>query len=347
VACTALSSGVAEETAEQGAEEVGPALGSACDVDGHLPEAEDDEAPGHVDEHVPVGEVGIAPAVDHEDRAASARAGDIDHDPAGSGEGEEGPHRAPGPIEGVNGDADRAKISTHVDVLSEPLRWKKPRKYVFVCSGSDLFHESADFDFVAAVFGVMAVARHSTFQVLTKRLGNAKKNALRFFEHVQKHADVAMVTPAGYCMTKAMQAIGKLEAPLSWWTSTPWPLPNVWVGASVEDRERKSRIDDLRKIPAAIRFLSIEPLLEELGPLDLYGIDWVIVGGEAGIRARPFDAAWARAIVNDCYMQNVRCFVKQLGAKPFEDGYVIPISDAKGGNMNDFPSGIRVREFPR
>lgn len=239
------------------------------------------------------------------------------------------------------------KITRHNDVLGAPLRWKKPRDKVFVCSGSDLFHESSLFDFTAAVFGVMAVARTSTFQVLTKRLGDRRKNALQFFDRLQEECDVAMISPASYCMTKAMQMLGKLEAPLSMWTDLPWPLPNVWIGASVEDRERKSRIADLRKIPAAIRFLSIEPLLEDLGPTDLTGIDWIIVGGEAGGGARPFDTQWAQRLVDEARAQKVACFVKQVGAKPLEDGCPLPISNAKGGDMADFPEAIRVREFPR
>lgn len=238
-------------------------------------------------------------------------------------------------------------IATHLGEIGKPLRWKKPREKVFVCSGSDLFHESADFDFVAAVFGVMAVARHSTFQVLTKRLGNKRKNALRFFEHVARESTEQGVTGAGYCMTKAVNILGRLEAPLSWWTSMPWPLQNVWIGASVEDRERKSRIDDLRMVPAAVRFLSVEPLLEDLGPTDLHEIDWVIVGGEAGSGARPFDTRWAFNMLDQCRMQNVACFVKQVGSRPLEDGVALPICDAKGGNMDDFPTGLRVREFPR
>lgn len=238
------------------------------------------------------------------------------------------------------------KITTHNDVLGAPLRWKKPRDKVFVCSGSDLFHESSLFDFTAAVFGVMAVARASTFQVLTKRLGDRRKNALQFFDRLHEECYVTKVTPATYCMTKAMQMLGKLEAPLSMWTDLPWPLPNVWIGASVEDRERKSRIDDLRKIPAAVHFLSIEPLLEDLGPTDLTGIDWIIIGGE-GLGGRPFDTRWAENLIAEAKRQGVAPFMKQVGSNPYEDGVSLPISDMKGTDLADFPETIRVREFPR
>jgi protein gp37 len=144
------------------------------------------------------------------------------------------------------------------------------------------------------------------------------------------------------------------------------PLPNVWLGVSVEDQRRKARIDVLRQIPAAVRFLSVEPLLEDIGTLDLSGIHWVIVGGESGPGARPCDLAWLRSVVAQC-RAGVPCFVKQLGARPvcnraivLEEGESVddivpqhsfatgkaPLRDKKGGDPAEWPDDLRVREFP-
>jgi protein gp37 len=134
----------------------------------------------------------------------------------------------------------------------------------------------------------------------------------------------------------------------------PQPLPNVWLGTSVEDRERKRRIDILRETPAALRFLSIEPLLEDLGEIDLTGIGWVIVGGESGPGARPFDIEWARSIIAQCKAAGVPVFMKQLGATPIEavsPGNPVAINlhlkHPKGNGMAEWPADLRVREFPR
>ncbi len=156
------------------------------------------------------------------------------------------------------------------------------------------------------------------------------------------------------------------------------PLPNVWLGVSVESRAYLSRIDLLRQTPAAVRFLSLEPLLEDLGKLDLSGIDWVIVGGESGPGARPCDIADIRSLVRQCKAAGVRCFIKQLGAKPFEDRnppeanvtmkirdeqeiaaaavvlggylenfYTFALRDKKGGDPSEWPEDLRVREMPK
>lgn len=95
-------------------------------------------------------------------------------------------------------------------------------------------------------------------------------------------------------------------------SSLPWPR-NVWIGASVEKREVKDRIDHLRSVPAAIRFLSLEPLLEDLGPLDLVGISWVIVGGESGTGSRQMDPVWVRSVRDQCLQSSTSFFFKQWG----------------------------------
>lgn len=235
---------------------------------------------------------------------------------------------------GKNGPRWTGKVRLIQDVLEEPLRWKKPRR-VFVNSMSDLFHENLTDTEIGKMFGVMAVARRHTFQVLTKR-------------------------------PNRMQSWFSPRAPI---------IPNVWLGVSVEDQQRADeRIPLLLATPAAVRFVSYEPAL---GPVDLrpylYGdvtphLDWVIVGGESGPGARPFDVAWARDVVAQCRAAGVACFTKQIGSAPtarseadlsdsvwraldITEGQVFfPVSwrprDRKGGNMAEWPEDIRVREFP-
>jgi len=144
----------------------------------------------------------------------------------------------------------------------------------FVNSMSDLFHEKVPFEYIRRVFDVMAHAPQHTFQVLTKR-------AERMAE---------------FC--------NGIDVP-----------PNVWLGVSVENkRHGVPRIDVLRQISAAVRFLSIEPLLQDVGDIDLMGISWVIVGGESGPKARPMKPAWVDSIKRQCDNANVAFFFKQWGA---------------------------------
>lgn len=122
------------------------------------------------------------------------------------------------------------------------------------------------------------------------------------------------------------QVAGKLE----------WP-PNVWMGVSVESAKELPRVDDLRQVPAAVRFLSCEPLLGPLDGLDVTGIDWVIVGGESGRRARPMDIAWATDVVERCHQAGCASFVKQLGS----------CWGKKHKDISLFPAALQVREYPK
>jgi protein gp37 len=161
--------------------------------------------------------------------------------------------------------------------LEAPLRWKAPRM-IFVNSMSDLFHERVSSEFIASVFQTMVRARQHTFQVLTKR-------ASRLAEWHRENR-------------------------------TFWGTPNVWLGVSVEDRHYGvPRIDLLRSVRSAVRFLSVEPLLEDLGPLDLTGIDWVIVGGESGRGARPMQPEWVRSVHEQCTSAGIPFFFKQWGGR--------------------------------
>ncbi len=160
--------------------------------------------------------------------------------------------------------------------LAEPLRWPRP-KMVFVNSMSDLFHKDVPAAYVDAVARVMERADWHTYQVLTKR-------AVRMRELLET----------------SLRFAGE--------------LPHVWCGVSVEDRRYGlPRLEELRAAPAAVRFLSVEPLLEDLGRVDLSGIHWVIAGGESGAGARPLEEAWVRSIRDQCREQGVSFFFKQWG----------------------------------
>jgi protein gp37 len=173
------------------------------------------------------------------------------------------------------------KLTIHPDALQIPLRRKAPTIY-FVNSMSDLFHPDVRPQFIAAVFDTMAQCRQHTFQVLTKR--------------AQRMASL---------LTAAM----------------PDPLPNVWLGTSIENDRYTFRADDLRDTPAAVRFLSCEPLLGPLPSLNLAGIDWVIIGGESGPGHRAMDPAWAYDIIDRCDLAGIPVFVKQdSGPRPGKQG---------------------------
>lgn len=240
--------------------------------------------------------------------------------------------------------------------LAEPLRWRKPRR-IFVNSMSDLFHEHLTNGQIAAVFGVMAATPRHTFQILTKRA----KRMREWFEWLDERVEADAAKWSGRdcsvdihtaqeqcavfsCWDEAVRHLGSGSPNVARATGiiagddTPkWPLPNVWLGVSVEDRKHGvPRIDELREIPAAVRMLSCEPLLEDLGTLDLTGISMVIVGAESGPGARPMDAAWARSLRDQCRAARVAFFVKQL------------VVDGKlRKSIDEFPEDLRIQEFPR
>lgn len=159
--------------------------------------------------------------------------------------------------------------------LAQPLAWREPRM-IFVNSMSDLFHKEIPDAFIGQVFDTMERAHWHTFQVLTKR-----SSLMRDFLRTR---------------------YGGQRCPA-----------NIWCGVSVEDDTGTARIRHLRDAPAGIRFLSIEPLIGPVGQLSLDGIDWVIVGGESGPRARPMDPEWVRDIRDQCVAAGVAFFFKQWG----------------------------------
>ncbi|MFA4050957.1 MULTISPECIES: DUF5131 family protein [Mycobacteroides] len=195
-------------------------------------------------------------------------------------------------------------VQLRPDKLALPLRWTKPRK-VFVNSMSDLFHEKVSDEYIARVFSVMACAERHTFQLLTKRHGRMRSllNSEAFRELVFK--------------CQALELPGDVMGDY-------WPLPNVWLGVSAEDQKRADlRIPALLDTPAAVRFISAEPLL---GPIDLSRfveddgekfdlppLSWVIVGGESGPGARPMHPDWARSLRDQCVAAGVPFLFKQWG----------------------------------
>lgn len=174
----------------------------------------------------------------------------------------------------VNGKRWTGQIRFVSKILNKPLQRQKPTIY-FVNSMSDLFHRGVDIAWLGRIWRVMAYTRRHTYQILTKRAGLLPERV------------GAMVDTFGI-------------------------LPNVWIGVSVESSDYLSRIEYLSNTPAAVRFLSLEPLLGPLN-LDLTGIGWVIVGGESGPGARPMKAEWVRDIRDQCVTTGVPFFFKQWG----------------------------------
>lgn len=256
------------------------------------------------------------------------------------------------------GQADYAGLTTHKHFngvvrplphkLDAPLKWRKPRR-VFVNSMSDLFHKDVPFEFVDRVFAVMASSSRHTYQVLTKRpermaaylarvtaMGAEHANLFQssLIDYYSRHGvdlscpyqvpgrptpelrfiyDSAVgVDPRSRIEDRAKGAFGETH-----WR--PWPLSNVWLGTSVENQETADeRIPHLLRCPAAVRFLSCEPLLgslrmnfTDMGDVDDLG--WIIVGGESGPGARPMHPQWARDLRDQCVSAGVPFFFKQWG----------------------------------
>jgi protein gp37 len=224
------------------------------------------------------------------------------------------------------------------EMLSAPLAWRKPRK-VFVNSMSDLFGEFVPFEYTAAVFGVMAEASRHTFQVLTKRAFRMRA----FFAWVASKTGGPYDPPPSF-LVRTM-ATNLCVEDVDQGASDPWPLPNVHLGVSVEDRKYGApRIDVLRRVPAAVRFLSIEPLLEDVGALDLTGIHQVIVGAESGHGARPMREDWVRSVRDQCIAQGVAFFYKQrLDGR----GRKVSLPVLDGRQWAEFPATLPATEPTR
>ena len=191
--------------------------------------------------------------------------------------------------------------------LSKPLGWKKPKK-IFVCSMSDLFHENVPDEWRDRIFAIIAIAHQHTFQVLTKR-------PERMLEYFRDPKTIDRIEEAGYEFTHNMDCLDR------------WPLPNAWLGTTVENqRMAEKRIPLLLQTPAKMRWLSVEPMLEPIniasiktftGSLNAFtglvsldcggsveefngGVNWIVIGGESGADSRPCHIDWVRSLVNQC-----------------------------------------------
>jgi len=247
------------------------------------------------------------------------------------------PSRAGLTVDTAAGPVWNGQVRFNRQWLEQPLRWSRPRR-IFVCAHGDLFHENVPYKWIDEVFGIMSMAPQHTFQVLTKR--------------PQRMADL-------------LPKLAGRHAPSD---GSRWPLPNVWLGVSVENQATADeRIPYLLRTPAAVRFLSCEPLLGDLrlwklGVLDfdedsvgaevypLSGtraipdcdwkgtrIDWVIAGGESGPHARPMHPDWARSLRDQCADSGVPFFFKQWGE-------FVSVSEVEGpGRHHQFDDGATVR----
>jgi len=220
-------------------------------------------------------------------------------------------------------------VTLRPNALTLPLRWRRPRR-VFVNSMSDLFHQDVPDSYIARVFAVMALTPQHTYQILTKRHGRMRSligGPCKCGHQPGEHLRSGMAWAASKANADRVPGVAD-DAESIVYGRGIWPLPNVWLGVSVEDQQRADlRVPALQQTPAAVRFLSCEPLL---GPVDVSpwlgdtdsdepgsykdGIHWLIVGGESGHGARPMHPQWARDLRDQCAAANVPFFFKQFGA---------------------------------
>lgn len=237
-------------------------------------------------------------------------------------------------------------LTVHPDVLDVPLRRRKPTTY-FVNSMSDLFHPEVPDDFIDRVFAAMALASQHTFQVLTKR--PQRMVSWASYDFLNEHRGDLVASMAEHdsraFLPKPVRWDSRMGLPHAFQRPSTrdydrrvwpgWPLPNVWLGTSIESDRYAFRADHLRATPAAVRFLSLEPLLGPLTSLDLAGIHWVIVGAESGRGARPMDEGWAREIKDRCVEAGIPFFFKQ---KATPAGRKISLPELDGRTWAETPA---------
>lgn len=242
--------------------------------------------------------------------------------------------------------------------LADPLRWRKPRR-IFVNSMSDLFHESLTNEQIAAVFGVIAACPQHTFQVLTKRA----KRMRGWFEWLESDNEAAAEEWSGRecgvsihdarrdCLLETLDETATAALAGSFDVchlgitinaSRAWPLPNVWIGVSVENRDALHRLDDLCACPAAVRMISFEPLLEDLGTVDLTGMGWAIAGCESGPGARYCPTSALRSLRDQCAAAGVPYFLKQAVHSPITYG----VGDVRLTSLEEITAGDGSKRKP-
>jgi protein gp37 len=256
------------------------------------------------------------------------------------------------------------KVELIEEKLLEPLKRKTPTTY-FVNSMSDTFHEAVPDEWIDKLFAVMAASPNHTFQLLTKR----PQRMFKYFQDIE-------VNPLAHAGWTHRPRISRINFELSRFyeltklssfyaaccVRIPLPFSNVYLGVSVEDQlQADVRIPFLLETPAALRFVSAEPLLGQVSLEQfLYRedlahqyekVDWVIVGGESGPKARPFHLEHAFRIIEDCKRAGTAVFFKQAGSKPvmsFDDQPVpLKLKSRKGNDLSELPEILRVRELPK
>lgn len=302
---------------------------------------------------------------------------------SGPGQPYEGLVRISNTLDGRKPTGWNGTVRMVAEHLADPLRWRRPRR-VFVNSMSDLFHESLTNEQIAAVFGVMAAAPQHTFQVLTKRARRMRE----WFGWIASQGDVVRVmcdslvahdADGGPAISKIMLGPTRRDwqpVPVEQRGMNPWPLPNVWLGVSVENQAAADeRIPELLATPAAVRWISAEPLLGavDLGlprtwlvgatarkilrdtgargavPAHLQpppSLDWLVMGAESGPGSRAADPAWFRGLAEQCRSAGVSVFFKQ--GMPGDGVTAGPGSIAKRGGLIGLPylDGVQHAAFP-
>lgn len=249
------------------------------------------------------------------------------------------------------------KVQFVPEALEEVFNRKKPTIW-FVNSMSDLFHEDVKFEDIDQIMAAIGLTPYHQYQILTKR-------PERMYEYFLAAHDTSF---RAMCKMHGDYELGR--NPDHWYSRSKhlmipfsdcmkgWPFPNLWLGVSVENQEAAdTRIPYLLKTPAAVHFLSCEPLLEEIeiDPLELQttgkdkGIDWIIIGGESHQspkQARPFHLEWAKSLIEQCQENGVKVFFKQAGSNPYYQGKPLKLKDKKGGDLSELPEFCQVREMP-
>lgn len=229
--------------------------------------------------------------------------------------------------------------------LFKPLTWKKGKR-IFICSMSDLFHENIPFSWIDRIFAVISVCEQHTFQILTKRPQRMKEYfEKKPYSRIKTQIKTLPLPIDQLCNT--LEIVTEIELKKSY-------FKNVWLGVSCENQKMADlRIPILVNIPAEIRFISCEPLLENIDlNLEQYPLEirpqWLIIGGESGTNARPCNINWLINLADQGkYTEEVFLFVKQLGSNLINNqGKRIKLKDKKGGKIEEFPEELKVREFP-
>lgn len=240
-------------------------------------------------------------------------------------------------------------VQLRPDLILKPFSWREPRR-IFVESMGDIFHVDVPDAFLDRVFAMMALTPRHRYQLLTKR---AKRMHDYFatpnVDHRVREQAIELAKTRGLGLPPGFQ----------------WPLPNVWLGVSTENQQLlDERVPYLQATPAAVRFLSCEPLLGPLSfrpkahnlddmlrllssgdaarPALLDRIHWLIVGGESGPGSRPYDPEWARGIIRQAHEADVAVYHKQVGSNPIG----LDVKHKMGGDANEWPLDLRVRQFP-